>query len=349
MTSGRLSAVVGLLSVLMGASGGGRFVSAAPRRYEFRQRAMGTEIRLVLYAPQEAPANAAAKAVFARIRQLDAIFSDYRTDSELMRLCAASRPGHAVRVSPELWTVLQKADEIARLSGGAFDVTVGHLTRLWRRARRRKQLPDPRELRAALAKTGYRLLRFHPQQRAVELLKPDMRLDVGGIAKGYAGDEALKVLKRHGLSRALIDVGGDLVLGDPPPGKTGWVIAVASLRHPEGHPARYLRLSRRAVATSGDAYQYVVLHGRRYSHILDPKTGLGLSQRSSVTVIARTGIEADALASALSVLGPQRGLKLVTERKDAEALLALLKNGRLQTFTTCGFRRYIFSASSGAK
>jgi thiamine biosynthesis lipoprotein len=163
------------------------------------------------------------------------------------------------------------------------------------------------------------------------LLKPEMRLDLGGIAKGYAVDKALAVLRRRGITRALVDAGGDIGLGDPPPGKPGWGIGVAPLE-PGGPPGGFLWLSRRAIATSGDTQQYVVIDGVRYSHLVDPRTGLGLTDHSSVTVIAPDGITADGLASAVSVLGPRQGLRLVEETPGAAALVVRAPEGRPETY-----------------
>jgi thiamine biosynthesis lipoprotein len=312
-------------------------------RFEFTRVEMAVPVRIVLYAPEDATATRAAEAAFSRIRQLNGILSDYDPQSELRRLSSATLPseGHeagpsewaakAVPVSEDLWRVLHQAQALSRRSGGAFDVTVGPVVRLWRRARRRHVLPSPQRLQAARKLVDYRLMRLDPRHHTVELLKPGMRLDLGGIAKGYAVDEALGVLRQRGISRALVDVGGDIALGDPPPGKTGWRIAIARLEA-DGPPSRVVLLSRAAVATSGDTWQYVEIGGRRYSHIVDPRTGLGLTDHSSVTVVAPKGIVADSLASAVSVLGPQQGLKLIENTPGAAALIIRAPQGKVETY-----------------
>jgi thiamine biosynthesis lipoprotein len=302
---------------------------------------MGTLFTITVYAPSKPVANTAARAAFKRIEELNGILSDYDPNSELSRLGRTSGPGKPVKVSRELLFVLANALEVSRKSNGAFDVTVGHLTRQWRRARRRKKLPTPETLADALAKTGYRHVRIDPKRRTVELMKTGMRLDLGGIAKGYAGDEAMKVLRKQGLTRALVDGGGDVTIGEPPPGKTGWKIGIASLKKPDAPPDRFLILKNAAVATSGDAYQFVEIAGRRYSHIVDPKTGLGLAARSSVTVIAPTGVAADSLASAVTVLGPKRGVKLIDATADTETLVLQLVDGKTVETSTAGFSRLV--------
>jgi thiamine biosynthesis lipoprotein len=194
-------------------------------------------------------------------------------------------------------------------------------------------------MEAARALVGRHLVRLDPEHRTVELMKPDMRLDLGGIAKGYAVDQALAVLRKHGITRALVDAGGDIGLGDPPPAKRGWLIGVSPLE-PGDPPSRFLWLSRVAIATSGDTRQFVQLDGVRYSHIVDPRTGLGLTDHSMVTIIAPDCTAADALASAVSVLGPKRGLKLVDATPGTAAFIVRAPQGKAQTYESCRWKTF---------
>jgi thiamine biosynthesis lipoprotein len=280
-------------------------------RYEFESPHMGTTFRVVLHAGDEATAGKASRAAFARVADLDRIMSDYNPDSELMRLCKAndSEPGKPRPVSVELFAVLEKGQAVSAASDGAFDVTVGPLVRLWRTARRTQRLPDPDELAATKAKVSYRKVTLDPKTRTVALAEPGMRLDLGGIAKGYAADEALAVMRSHGITRALVAASGDITVGDAPPGKAGWDVDIAPIG--TGRPARRLVLANAAVSTSGDLFQHVEIGGVRYSHVLDPKTGLGLTGRRSVTVIAPKGVQADSLTKAASVLPPDKALSLI--------------------------------------
>ncbi len=299
------------------------------QRFEFTREEMAVPVKILLYATDESAATAAAEAAFARIHRLNSVLSDYDPDSELRRLSETAIRGMGVPVSVDLWRVLVHSQKLSSRSDGAFDVTVGPVVRLWRRARRREQLPVSERLKTAKALVGYDLLRLDKDSQSVELLRPGMRLDLGGIAKGYAIDEALGVLKKHGINRALIDAGGDMVLGDPPPGKNGWRIGVARLKV-DTPPHCILVLANVAVATSGDAWQYVEIDGKRYSHIVDPRTGIGLTDHSSVTIVASTGMAADALASAVSVLGPEKGLKLIDETPKAAALIVRLPQQKVE-------------------
>ena len=315
--------------VVVGVSGSAAGQPAL-ERFQFTRTEMAVPVKIVLYAPDGAAASRAADAAFARIRQLNGILSDYDPESELRRLGSAAAEGKAVPVSEDLWRVLSAAQTLSQRSEGAFDVTVGPVVRLWRRARRNYQMPSPERLEAARELVGYQLLRLDPNRHAVELLKPGMSLDVGGIAKGYASDEALAVLRELGIARALVATAGDISLGDPPPGKTGWRIGIAQLQ-PDQPPSRIVLLSRMAVSTSGDAWQYVEIAGRRYSHIVDPRTGLGLTVRSGVTVVAPNGMLADGLATTVSVLGPQKGLKLIEDTPGAAALVVRAPQGKVET------------------
>jgi thiamine biosynthesis lipoprotein len=283
---------------------------------------MGTRFTITLYAADEEAARRAAAAAFARAAELDRIMSDYKQTSELMQLCKKAG-GPPVPVSEDLFKVLTKAQEVAKLTGGALDVTVGPLVRLWRRARRTRELPDPAELKRALALVGYDKIRLDPKGRTVQLLVMGMLLDLGAIAKGYAAQALLELLQRQGFSRALVAAGGDIAAGDPPPGAKGWKVGVAPLEDPNAPPKRFVLLKNAAVSTAGDAEQWVVIGGKRYSHIVDPKTGMGLTTRISVTVVARDGTTSDAWDTALCVVGPERGLKLIEAIDGAAALFVI--------------------------
>jgi thiamine biosynthesis lipoprotein len=309
---------------------------------------MGVPVSIQVYAGEEQAANKAAEAAYARIKALDRIMSDYDPDSELMQLCRNSGPGRPVRISPELAYVLGRAQDLSRRSGGAFDVTVGPIVDLWRKTRRSKQAPRAEEIQAALGRVGFENLRVDVERQTAELMKEQMDLDLGGIAMGYAADEALRIFHEHGLQRVLIDASGDIVVGDPPPGRDAWRVEIEPLktRGNEETPAPTLLLRNCAVTTSGDAYKFVEIGGVRYSHIVDPKTGLGLTMRSSATVIARDCITADSLATAVNVLGPERGLALVNETPDAALYFVQIVDDAEGITTSPNFAEYLAEGTS---
>jgi FAD:protein FMN transferase len=299
----------------------------ALQRFEFAEAHMGTKFRVVLYAADEQAATKAAKVAFARVAELNRIMTDYDPSSELMRLCQ-SKAGVAVKVSPELFFVLSKGQEVARQSDGMFDMTVGPLVKLWRLSRLTQRLPDEKELADAKARTGYKHLELNEKDRSVRLLVPGMQLDLGGIAKGYAADEILAVLNKHGIARVMAAAGGDIVVGDPPADADGWNIDVAPLT--KAKPSLALRLKNGAVSTSGDKEQFTLINGVRYSHIVDPRTGLGQTGRRMVTVIAPKGILADSMTKAVALLEPDKAMKLIEKTEGAAALVVIESvNGEL--------------------
>lgn len=275
---------------------------------------MGVPFRIVLYAENKAVADRAAEAAFARVSALNDTLSDYDTDSELSRLSQTSGSSRAVPVREDLWRMLTRSQQLARETDGAFDITCGPAVSLWRKARREKQLPEPEKLAEALRAVGYEKLKLNERARTAELTVPYMRLDLGAIAKGYGVDEALKVLRQHGIRSALVSGGGDLAVSEAPPDKKGWRVELAPLDDPKAPPTEFVLLRNAALATSGDIFQHVVIDGVRYSHIVDPRTGIGLKDRSLVVVIAKDCTTADSLSTSISVLGPERGMKLAADK-----------------------------------
>jgi FAD:protein FMN transferase len=292
------------------------------QRYEFSEPHMGMLVRVVLYAADEQTAKAGSRVVFERFRALNAIFSDYDPTSELSRLSATVGKATPQRVSADLWKLLTFSQQLSEHSAGAFDISVGPLTQLWRKSKRSRELPATDVLREAIAATGYQHIELHAQEQTVLLKKPGMKLDAGGIAVGYAIDESLAELKRHGITCAMIDASGDIGCSEPPPGEVGWRIGIAPL-NPNALPSKFLRLKNIALTTSGDAFQAITIDGKRYSHIVSPQTGLGLTRPMAVTVLAKTAIEADSLATTLSVLGPEAGQKLLQKYPGSIALCVL--------------------------
>jgi thiamine biosynthesis lipoprotein len=288
---------------------------------------MGTQFKIILYAANEKIARRAARKAFIRIRQLDAIMSDYQETSELNQFAhkAAKKP---MKISPDLFRVLDESQQLAARTGGAFDITIGAVVRLWRRARRTGEMPGAERLAQALKLTGYQKIHLDAKTQSAWLDEEGMLLDLGGIAKGFAADEGLRVLKQQGIASALVAAGGDIVVSQPPPQTGGWLIAIATADAKEAalsaagvRQRKELLLANAAVSTSGDAEQFVEIDGVRYSHIVDPRTGLGLKGQMSVTVVARRGTASDGLATAVSVLGAERGMRLIDATQSAAALM----------------------------
>ena len=289
-------------------------------KFDYHAIKFGSDFNLYFYAPDKATADAAAAAVFARIDALDPVLNDYSPDSEISRLSRLAHDGPMTRpaaVSDDLFAALSLGRHASVETDGTFDVTIGPSVQLWRWSRRQQMLPSPEKLAEAKAAVGWRHLELDPdgppaagQPHQVRLSAAKMRLDVGGIAGGLSADDALGLLRRRGITRALVDSSGDLSVGDPPPGKSGWVVAVRDLSVAD-KTADYVQVANCGVSTSGDTYRFVLIDGVRYSHIVDPATGLGLTHRVGVTTIAPDGKTADWLATTLSVLGPDKAMGFI--------------------------------------
>ncbi|HTQ10860.1 MAG TPA: FAD:protein FMN transferase [Fimbriimonadaceae bacterium] len=267
-------------------------------RERYSQIHMGVQVVITCYAVDRDHGDAACRAAFSRFAELDAMMSDYRPSSELNRLCAKAGRG-PVEVSRDLFAVLAMAQEVAGLSDGAFDVTCGPLVRLWRDARESGTVPRESALEEARAKTGFTKLILNRDASTVELVEPGMQLDLGGIGKGYACDHALVALTAHGVTAAMVEAGGDIALSEAPPDHDGWKIGI--LGSPET-----LSLRNRAVSTSGDTEQHLDANGVRFSHVIDPRTGYGLTSRVQATVVAPDAMTSDCLSKLCGMIGPEQ-------------------------------------------
>lgn len=279
-----------LLGFMMVIDGYGQHMT----RFSFTRPLMGTMAKIVVYTADSLEAFRAAESAFIRMKELNQSLSDYLDESELSQL--SNTHDQWVPISDDLWNVLSAAQQTARLSDGAFDVSIGPLTLLWRQAIDRNLLPDTSVLQQRRALVGYEFVQMNEADQTVRLEKKNMRLDLGGIAKGYAADQALDVLVQRGITSAVVDVGGDIALGDAPPDADGWSIQVF-----EGEANRMI-LTNCGIAVSGDTYRYLIDRGVRYSHIVDPKTGYGVTYQRHVAVIASSTMIADAWASTYSVM-----------------------------------------------
>jgi len=278
-----------------------------------RRVVMGTPATIQVYAPDEATGYAATKAAFTRMAEIEDALSDYRPRSEAMRL--VERVDEAVEMSPDLAEAVRRSIHWHGRSGGAFDPTIGPLSLLWRSARRDGVPPSRASVEFADDVVGIEKIEFDPEAGTLRCRTAGLRLDFGGIGKGMAADAALAVLRARGLVRALVDVGGDLVAGFPPPGEAGWRVRIRTV---EGDDGEIVLLENGAIATSGDVEQFLEVEREgavvRLSHLLDPRTGRPVDTRREVTVLvqggASPGADADALASCASVLGFKGSMRL---------------------------------------
>jgi thiamine biosynthesis lipoprotein len=298
------------------------------RRYTFDRGLFGTEFRQIFYAPNDSIAQRVRRAVDARMDSLNVVMSDYLDGSEINRLSATAGSGQWVSVSPALFDVLSRAVSIANASDGLFDPTVGPLSQLWRRAVRRKIFPSKPELRKAHRLVDYRFIEFR-NPNFIRLKKTGMRLDVGGIGQGYAIDEGLKVLQQWGVKSALLDIGGDILVSDPPPGERGWRILIGA-----NTDTTTLILQNVGITTSGATHRFLDHDGKRYSHLMNPRTGLGLLHHAQTTVLARDGTHADALTKVFSVAGIRKSRRLMKRFPGITVWITEEQNGKLEKWSS---------------
>jgi thiamine biosynthesis lipoprotein len=280
--------------------------------HKFSFKCMGTDFKILIDHDCENNSSTAARAAFQEANRLNLIFSDYDSESELSQLSNSSYSSQKIKLSEELFEVLEFSKSLAVETEGAFDPTLGQLSRLWRISRFRKSLPSVISIKKAMDRVGSQYLILSNQQKEATILKPGIILDLGGIAKGYTADRMMLILKNMGFDRCLIDAGGDLTLGKRPRQSKGWKIQIGGIKHPD---LPTMTLENCSVATSGDSSQFVEINGTKYSHILNPRSGYGLENLTQVTVIAKNGISADSLATTFSVLGHKKSKELGLLRK----------------------------------
>lgn len=308
-------------------------------RFEAVEPHMGTLVRVTVYARDEREAADAFRTAFDRIAALDRILSDYRTDSELNAVTRTA-VGRPVPVSGDLFAVLRASQTLAEATDGAFDITQGPVIRLWREARKTGRIPDAAALEEAGQRSGFRKLHLDAARKTVTCDVAGMALDVGAIGKGYAASEAIAALTSRGIDRALVAVSGDLAFSGAPPGRPGWRIRIHSEEESATGISSILELTHAAVSTSGSSEQHIDIGGRRYSHVIDPAARMGLIGDVSVTVIAPHGLDADGLDTAISVLGPERGLALIESRPRTAALILERKGGAVAVRASTGLRLF---------
>jgi thiamine biosynthesis lipoprotein len=313
-------------------------VSAQLKRFEFTENKMGSPFRIVFYHSDSVKAVSLPRECYLLVDSLNDIFSDYTLTSEVGKL-SQLKPFQEQKLSEELFSMIMYAKKACSLSHKTFDITIGALTHLWRKAKAEKRFPSDQEIKAAKQLTGFKNLIIDPAKQTIAFKKAGMQLDFGGIVKGYAAQRVIMLLKANRVPIALVDAGGDIVVSDPPPFKEGWKIA---MNIPESEFELWnkkLELKHRAVATSGDVYRYLVHDGKKYSHIIDPKSGYGVTSQRNVTVIYKEGSAADWLATACSILPIRKALRLA-KASNAELFIAYFKNEKLVIRKTKDFDHY---------
>lgn len=300
-----------------------------PSKFSFEQVHFGNiPVELTLYAANQEQADAAATAAFARVKELSAMMNDYAFEPPSpLNLIAAKAP-KPVAVPPELLRALQRSTEMHAITSGAFDVTAKPFVQLWRTSRRIGQLPPDDRLQNARRYTDIKALVIDDAKSTATLKKQGMWLDLGGLAKGMIGDEVVRLLQKRGIKSCRYRAGGDMVFGDAPPGKAGWQVTVVDLliEQPDGKPKALTFLAKNSAASvSGDVHRYVEIDGKRYAHVIDPRTGLGVTSRRVSCVRSRRGIDTDPLATAGLILNEKQWRAALAKVPDCVGNLAVIK------------------------
>ena len=320
-------------------------ISGQLKRYQFMQNKMGSPFNIIFYSSDSAEATKLAIECYLLIDSLNIIFSDYSNSSEVGML--ADKPFiQSQNISDELFEMILQSKQAWKKSGKTFDITIGPLSQLWRNTKKvqkdslgENRFPAKEEIKKVKQATGFKNLVINHAEKTISYKKPGMRFDFGGFVKGYAAQKVIDHLKSKSIFIALADAGGDIAMSESPPGKKGWSIGINLPEQENKRWDQQLELKNCAVATSGDVFRYTLHNGKKYSHIIDPRTGYGVTSQRNVTVIAKDGAKADWLATACSILPIKKALKLA-KKENSALFIAILKNEKIILYKTENFDQY---------
>jgi thiamine biosynthesis lipoprotein len=316
----------------------------APIRYEASHEAMGTVFTVAAYGRDQAFLSEVVNEVFEEIDRLDEQMSNYKPESELSIINREAAQQEVI-VEPRLFGLIQYALRASQESGGAFDITVGPLMKRWGFFRGQGRVPNPEEISQVLKVVGYRHVHLAPECRGIRFDASGVEIDLGGIAKGYAVDQAVRILRSNGITAALVSSGTSSIyaLGSPP-GKRGWKVTV---RDPfeAGKAADVFRLQNFALSTSGNYEKFFKVGGRTYCHIMDPHTGRPVGNMLATVAVAPTGTESEVLTKVFFVGGVERSRHYLADH--ANALAVFYQPGeKPRTFKRAVLRSKSFKISS---
>ncbi len=307
-----------------------------PKKYVFEEPKMGSVVSITLFASDSLAAREAAYRAFSRIDEINLALSDYSEQSETWQL-NAGQPDGWVTVGPDLLKTLLISRQVADATNGAFDPAIGNIVQLWRRARRRQELPSAEALSEARSNGGIGSIAIDTARSRIKLEVKGVRLDFGGIGKGYAMDEALKVLQENGMRRAIVSASSSIAVGAPPADKPVWEFTLSNGPAGEQGLSETISCNNCFIASSGDLYQYMELDGQRYSHIIDPSTGMALTNGAFSIVTAPSATLADAYATAFCVMDRQQVIDFVKAHPGVEAKVWKMEGGKVRSWESARF------------
>ena len=313
-------------------------LQAQTRKFSYSEMKMGSAFNLIIVSADSNKANHLARKSYELVDSLNHIFSNYDSSSELSKI-NASAGLLPYKMSTAMLDLVQKSQYAYIQSKGAYDISIGPLSSLWRNARKAKLFPEASTVLATKKLVGLNQVKINKRLGTIFLPNANMQLDFGGIAKGYIAQWVINFLKANGIQQALVDAGGDIVMSGAPLNQQGWLIGVNLPETTDDLLNKKLQLSNCSVATSGDVYQFIEYKGVKYSHIINPLTGYGVTNLRNVTIVAKTGATADWLATACSIL-PIKEAKQLAISHQAALLITTLKNGKLVFEATPSFKNY---------
>ena len=313
-------------------------LQAQTRKFSYSEMKMGSAFNLIIVSADSNKANHLARKSYELVDSLNHIFSNYDSSSELSKI-NASAGLLPYKMSTAMLDLVQKSQYAYIQSKGAYDISIGPLSSLWRNARKAKLFPEASTVLATKKLVGLNQVKINKRLGTIFLPNANMQLDFGGIAKGYIAQWVINFLKANGIQQALVDAGGDIVMSGAPLNQQGWLIGVNLPETTDQLLNKKLQLSNCSVATSGDVFQFIEYKGVKYSHIINPLTGYGVTNLRNVTIIAKTGATADWLATACSIL-PIKEAKQLAISHQAALLITTLKNGKLVFEATPNFKNY---------
>jgi thiamine biosynthesis lipoprotein len=313
-------------------------LQAQTRKFSYSEMKMGSAFNLIIVSADSNKANHLARKSYELVDSLNHIFSNYDSSSELSKI-NASAGLLPYKMSRAMLDLVQKSQYAYIQSKGAYDISIGPLSSLWRNARKAKLFPEASTVIATKKLVSFAQIKINKRLGTIFLPSVNMQLDFGGIAKGYIAQWVINFLKANGIQQALVDAGGDIVMSGAPLNQQGWLIGVNLPETTDQLLNKKLQLSNCSVATSGDVYQFIEYKGVKYSHIINPLTGYGVTNLRNVTIIAKTGATADWLATACSILPIQEAKQLAISHQ-AALLITTLKNGKLVFEATPNFKNY---------
>lgn len=295
---------------------------------------MGTYVEVQVWCKDEKKANTGIQDAFKAMENVDETMSDYRDDSIISQLNRGGKGVFHVK-DRDTFHVIQEATRISRLSHGAFDITIGPLMYLWFKNKQNNSIPGRETIEKVLGSIGYFHYQLNENTQEISFDQEGIQLDLGAIAKGFAVDKAISMLKKHGLTKIMVNAGGDLYVFDPPPGKSDWNIG---LLDPFNKKKSLLTIpvTRSAIATSGNYEKFFTVGNKKFCHIIDPRTGYPVDGIVSVTVIAKNAMLSDALATTFFIMGYPEGLNKAESMENVESIMVACNGNNINVYFTSG-------------